>query len=193
MPVLRLLAVRDVSGRPRRDAADPELGKPRRSLIERLSPALLLLAPALPAEGQELQQDLERFRFFTECAPESLSVIVGDDDDEPIGLTEDRVRTMAESRLRAARLYAPEIRGSVATLDLTVVVFRNAYAYNAGIAKRRPDPFATGTSPTRIPLNPDIGTHGGGATGANFIVQNLTETVDRLISDYPRVNGEYCQ
>ena len=188
-----------MSGRPRRDAADPELGKPRRSLIGRLSLALLLIAPAIPAEGQESQQELERFRLFTACAPVSLRVFVGDDDDEPIGLTGDRVRTMAESRLRAARLYTPDL--SAATLDMGIVVFRNAYAYNAVIAKRRPDPFAplsifdpfTGGLPTSGLAIPAIGTHGGGATGANFIMQNLTETVDGLISDYLRVNGEYCQ
>lgn len=191
MPVLRLLAVRDVSGRPKRDAADPELGRPRRSLIERLSLALLLLAPALPAEGQEIQQELEHFLLFTECAPVSLNVFVSDDDDEPIGLTGDRVRTMAESRLRAARLYAPETGDAV--LELIVVVFRNAYAYNANIAKRRPDPVTGGSMPTFTLAVPSVGTHGGGATCANFIMQNLTETVDRLISDYLRVNGEYCQ
>ena len=157
-------------------------------MIDRLSLALLLavllLASALPAEGQ-----VELFEFFTECAPVSLGVLVQDDGDEPIGLTEDRVRTMAESRLRAARLHTPEIVGNAASLYMSVIVLRNAYAYNVHIAKRRSDPFAGVTIPTILMGFPGIGTHGG---DAGFIMQNLTERVDGLISDYLRVNGEYC-
>ena len=156
----------------------------------RMAALILLVLPAL-VEAQD-DNTLERFRFFTECAPVSLGVLVLDDDDEPIGLTEDRVRTMAESRLRAARLYWPEVVDSAATLQLRVTVFRDAYAYNAAIVKRRSDPFTGGTLPTNGISFPDIGTHSGGATAANFIMQSLTEQVDELISDYLRVNEAAC-
>ena len=70
--------------------------------------AALLLASAAPATGQEPTSDVvDQTYFWTACAPLALRVAVQDDDDDPIGLTEDRVRTMAESRLRAARLYTP--------------------------------------------------------------------------------------
>ena len=67
--------------------------------------AALLLVSAVPATGQQPISDLDRAQFYTACVPLGLHVFVEDDDEYPIGLTEDRVRTMAESRLRAARLY----------------------------------------------------------------------------------------
>ena len=50
---------------------------------------------------------LDRFKFFNECRLMDLVVEDYDDDDdaEAIGLTAARIRTLAESRLRAARLY----------------------------------------------------------------------------------------
>ena len=44
------------------------------------------------------QDDLERFELFNNCR--AMAVVVGfsDDDDAPLGLTEDRFSTMAESR-----------------------------------------------------------------------------------------------
>ena len=158
--------------------------------------AVLLLAPALSVEGQgatitadSLAVRLERFHLFTECAPVGLFVAV--DEDNPVGLTEDRVRTMAESRLRAARLYDAGLL-IPARLHLVVSVFRNAYAFTAQIQKERPDPFTLDVLPTGGGAIPHLGTHSAGATGANFIMQGLTEEVDRLISEYLRVNEGYC-
>lgn len=153
--------------------------------------AVLLLAPAVSVEGQEttIPDRIDRFDLFTECAPVELVLSVFDDEDDPVGLTEDRVRTMAESRLRAARLYDAGL--SDARLSLVVTVFRNVFL-NAEIHKTRLDPFTGDALPTgRIPV-PRGGRHGGGATAANFIMQLLTERVDALIGDYLRVNEGYC-
>ena len=48
--------------------------------------------------------DSDRFQLFNECGP--MRLLVEDEADwADIGLTVDRLQTMAESRLRAARLY----------------------------------------------------------------------------------------
>ena len=69
----------------------------------------LALALALAAvwPGHATAQDasgFDRFRLFNECRPMRL-VVEEYDNDAPaaIGLTEARIRTLAESRLRAAR------------------------------------------------------------------------------------------
>ena len=69
----------------------------------------LALALALAAvwPGHATAQDasgFDRFRLFNECRPMRLVVEEYDNDaTAAIGLTEARIRTLAESRLRAAR------------------------------------------------------------------------------------------
>ena len=141
--------------------------------------------------------DAERFEYFTECAPLGLGVLVSGP--ETVGLTEDRVRTMAESRLRAARLYAPELPGAFAVLSLLVfvsgplAVFGMA-AYTALIAKRRFDPITEGTSATAtvdVGLLPRVLAHTSDANGADSIMKSPTERADALVADYLRVNEGY--
>ena len=68
--------------------------------------ALMLGAASLEAQDPPLPRvsDLARFDLFNECAPMGFVVHVQGDTAEEIE-TEERVLTMAESRLRAARLY----------------------------------------------------------------------------------------
>ena len=53
-----------------------------------------------------------------------IAPITGEDAEE-IGLTEDRIRTMAESRLRAAGLWSEKLSTYLA---VGVAVFQEAYA-----------------------------------------------------------------
>ena len=72
---------------------------------------LLTLALALTVwPGHATAQDVsdsDRFQLFNECGP--LDLVVEDYKDNAdwadMGLTVDRLQTMVESRLRAARLY----------------------------------------------------------------------------------------
>ena len=77
-------------------------------------------------------------------------------------------------------------------MELWVNVFRDAYAYNAGIAKRRDDRFTAASNMTAYLKYPRIATYIGGDSSASFIMQDLTETVDDIIGDYRRVNEGYC-
>ena len=75
----------------------------------------------LPAKASAVQPDALLYeRLFTDC--NRVAVLVGVEDEAPsLGLTEPkRLQTMAESRLRAARLYEPE--AAFPSLDIVVEV-----------------------------------------------------------------------
>ena len=91
----------------------------------------LTFALALPLDGQEVT-DRERFELFTECAPVNMIAPITGEEAEEIGLTEDRIRTMAESRLRAAGLWSEKLSTYLA---VGVAVFQEAYAYKVTFTK----------------------------------------------------------
>ena len=175
----------------------------RRNVVGLL--AVLLLAPAVPGEGQEIA-DFERVALFTQCAPVGLFVYVtGDIYDSFETMTEalahqDLIYSMAENRLWRAGLYQPgadsdfypDVSPDV-QMVLLVRVSPTSYAYTGAITKRRYDRFTGGSSlATRLPI-PRIGTHGDGTPDViTSIVEDLTESVDELIGDYLRINEGYC-
>ena len=65
-------------------------------------------APAANAAGQRgaAEEARRRFSLFNECRPMRLVVETLPSAAAEIGLTRERIRTMAESRLRAARLFS---------------------------------------------------------------------------------------
>ncbi len=161
--------------------------------------ALLLVAfPAMaaPLAGQEVPDsvraafdfDSDRFELFAECAPVFLIEYVQGGQAEEIGLTEERVRTMAESRLRAARLYG---RGPP-VLEVTIMTLDDGPAFVRWIelSKRLRDDDMTGLSRSAVTWTSlSIGTHGG---DAGFVMQGLSEQLDAFIGEYLRVNESYC-
>ena len=155
----------------------------------------LSIATTAPVVGQV--DPLEQARYFTECAPVGLGVYVSDDDDELVSLTEDRVRTMAESRLAAARLGPrPVDEETDAVLFLAVTVHSAAYAYNVMPMKRLTDEFTGGTSLYYMHVFPwvdGVGIHSGDEGGASIIMQQLTEHVDDFILTYLQRNEGYCR
>ena len=127
----------------------------------------------------------------TECAPVNMIAPVTGEDAEEIGLTQDRIRTMAESRLRAARLWSEELASTY--LAVGVAVFRGAYAYKVTFSKWVYD--SSGSRHVARTWHrpsaawPAIGTHGG---DAGFIMQLLSEELDAFILEYLRVNEGSC-
>ena len=125
--------------------------------------------------------------LVAECTQTGLAVNGLFDD----RFTRDRVWGMAESRLRAARLYDDSFGANVRSY-LYVSVFRNAFAYTGGIELSMAHPYhgpADGLKWTWSPV-PELGFHNG---DAGFIMQRLTERADVLIGDYLRVNAEACE
>ena len=140
---------------------------------------------AVSAEGTHR----DRFRLFTRCVPLGISVDVQGDEADEIEITEERVRTMAESRLRAARLY--DSREGVPFLAVTILTLDDGPAFVSRIR------LSKWLRDDRTGLEGGIftweslgyGRHGG---DAGFIMQGLSEDLDGFILEYLRVNEGYC-
>ena len=154
-------------------------------MTNRLWLAVLVLASAGHAGGQEVTE--ERFRLFTECAPLRLNVAVApaDPDSDGIGLTEDRVRRMAESRLRAARLYDAE---GEAVVRLYAIYSGFPQVLGLDFWKTLFDPISEEWGVLKV-YEPQ---RYGRSEDAGFFMQSLSEMLDAFIDDYLRVNGEWC-
>ena len=153
---------------------------------------LFTLALALAVwPGHATAQDVsayDRFELFNECRPMDLTVEDYEDDAgwTDIGLTVDRIQTMAESRLRAARLY-----DATAFPILYVNLGVSSSSFSLGV-KYRKVVYDRVSGETNYATTWDIGsvgTHGG---DAGFILQGLSEYLDRFILEYLRVNEDAC-
>ena len=169
--------------------------------------------------------EIQRFRLFNGCRRMKLLVASLDDEAADIGLSEERIKTMAESRLRAARLFidaaalrkkterkeiAMEAQGlsaaligaargvalasyvARACLFVHVNVVGGAFSCDVQFLKRLYDPILglSGKPGTAVTWHVVVtGTHGG---DAGYILQSLSETLDRFLMEYLRVNEEAC-
>ncbi|MCY4375332.1 MAG: hypothetical protein OXC31_16345 [Spirochaetaceae bacterium] len=147
---------------------------------------LALLTDAERFELQELMR--ERFALWTNCAPLLLSVGEVDTSNEA-GLTHGSLQNLAETRLRAARLYGDE--RSPVVLSLYVGVFRAAFTIQLELWKHLADDelsnrrgFATTWSSS------PVGMYGAG--GANYILGVVSQTLDSFLVEYLRVNEDAC-
>ncbi len=104
-----------------------------------------------------------------------------------MGLTEESIRNLVESRLRSARLYNPDPDSTFAHLYISVhivgVTFTISLEYTKLIRILRSDLKVTsGTSITD--------THG---RDASYILSGVSELTDDFLLKYLRVNEEACQ
>lgn len=143
--------------------------------------------------GAATAKGLEHFRFFSSfnlsnnCQPMDLVV-------EPLapvaaemGLTEESIQNLVESRLRSARLYNPDPDSTLAHLyisvDIVGVTFNISLKYTKPIRVLGSDLKVTsGTSITD--------THG---RDASYILSGVSELTDDFLLKYLRVNEEACQ
>ena len=152
---------------------------------------LVLLAAAVwpgHATAQEVS-DFDRFKLFNECRP--MDLVVEDYDDDPdaetIGLTAARIRTLAESRLRAARLY---------DADAATYLYVNIHVEGSGFSLRleyKKLVYDAVSGETRYAATFNIGGTGTHSGDAGFILQGLSEYLDGFILDYLRVNEAACK
>ena len=131
----------------------------------------------------------ERFELFTWCRSLGISVDVQGDRADDIGLTEERVRTMVESRLRAARLYDTDAR--VPFLGVTILTLDDgpAFVNRIQLSKWNRDDMTGLERGTFTWEDLTFGQHGG---DAGFVMQGLSERLDRFVLEYLRVNEDYC-
>ena len=153
---------------------------------------LFTLALALAVlSGHATAQDVsgyDRFRLFNECGPMNLVVEEYKDDADwtDIGLTVDRIQTMAESRLRAARLYDAT---GFPILYVNVNVEARGFSLNVNYRKWLYDPVSDESFDATTWTIGGAGTHRG---DAGFILQGLSEYLDSFILEYLRVNEDAC-
>ena len=132
---------------------------------------------------------LDRFRLYDACRPMALWAPLAADgrEAEEIGLGGEDLRLAAESRLRAARLYAdPDAAKSL--LQVSVSLFGSAFHVKVEYYKKTTD--ASGQPGPSITWQAgSLGVHG---KNADYVVSSLSRLLDRFIAEYLRVNAEDC-
>ena len=141
----------------------------------------------LLAVSQDVSTSLARFRLFNNCEPIRLVVENLPTGAAAIGLTEERVSALAESRLRAARLFSGD---AAEYLYVAVGVVGAAFAVSVSYHKRLFDPVSGEAAYPRTWVSNSFGTHDG---NSGFILQNLSEPLDRFVLEYLRVNEDACR
>ena len=143
-----------------------------------------LPAAAGPSPG------VERFQLYNACRPMPLAVEGLGDDARKIGLAEEALRAVAESRLRAARLYTEALssRADFSTLYVNVNVLGPAFSISVEYHKWVTDEFADGGLAITWDMD-GPGTHG---RDAGYIVSLLSRYLDRFLAAYLRVNEGAC-
>ena len=158
---------------------------------------------------EKLQKDLEEFQkafdgtfeLWNDCKPVNLWITYNGDDTD-INLTEERIRTAVESRLRGARIYADSVEpgniGAWLNFQISIISIKNASDTALGYAYFIQPVLAfqisrLDTTGTAI-LWTDGGLIGyGGDNVDSHILQTVAEQTDHFINEYLRVNTEACK
>ena len=132
------------------------------------------------------------FALWNECAPIDLVVAGLSNEAADIGLTKERIQTLAESRLRAARLYAAAARPYLyVRVGVLVSENRRGGAHNIEVSfmKYLRDSVSEQNGMAQTWNTGGFGTHSG---NAGFLLQQLSEYLDRFVLEYLRVNEAAC-
>ena len=141
-----------------------------------------------PAASQDVPEGYARFQFLNECKPMGLVVNPLPPDGAALSLTQERIRTLAESRLRAARLFSDDLLP--AYLEVNVRVLGLAFAVEIRFSKVLYDPVSNEYWPSETWRNSAFGTHG---RDGDYIMQFLSEKMDQFLVEYLRVNEDACR
>ena len=181
--------------------------------------ATMLLAGYTTARAEETDElslmdmfaKLELFRLWNDCAPVPFGVHIdpGAEIAEKIGLTDERIRTVVESRLRGGRIYGGEasfqdlLKGdrillvNVMLQDLTFSMQAAFYKQVVDLMGMQAAYEAEGESTDPIKFSGSAQTWDRSAFGAydgdsGFILQSLGELTDSFVNSYLRENAEAC-
>lgn len=154
---------------------------------------LVLAAPtSIGAEESEYDRFRDRFQLWNACQPMNLVIESLDDDDVKMGLTHEAITTAVRSRLRAARLYHSESRGTYLYVNVNVLsgeTRARAFSVSVEFKKWLLDPQLDG----RGGFVTTWDTTGVGWGGAAHILSVVSQYTDRFIDEYLRVNESACQ
>ena len=133
---------------------------------------------------------VDRFTLCNACRPMRLVVEDLIKGAKAIGLTRDRLQITAESRLRAARLYTEDYAKSKGTsLYVNVGVVGGAWSLHVEYCKVVSDPVSGETNMAPTWKASSLGTHSG---DPGYIIQALSEELDKFLVEYLRVNEKDC-
>ena len=137
-----------------------------------------------------LGASLEHFRLGGGCKPMRLYVSTFNDASEIGLIKEDLMAAAAESRLRAARLYASSLESTVQELRVDVNVVGPAFNSAVSFAKFMRDP-STGTAGfAAVWERSSVGTHG---RNASYVIGSVSQLLDGFLVEYLRVNETACE
>ncbi len=151
-----------------------------------------VLAVALPSRSAAQADSLNRFRLYNACAQIDLVVADVPEEGDAIGLTRERVQVLAESRLRAARLYDADATPYLyVNVGVLVSDYREQGAYSITLQfnKALYDSASERSGRAVTWQRGRYGMHGG---DAGFIMQNLSERLDHFVLEYLRINEDAC-
>ena len=144
------------------------------------------LAPSVLAQGQPSQY--ERFQLFNDCRPTTVAVGIISINTLAFGVTEERLRADAESRLRDARLHDAYATSSELSIDVDVV--GASFYTNVQFHKRLYDVWTERASLVATWQKLIIGTH---PENSETIVFAVATAIDEFIREYRRVNEPACE
>ena len=150
--------------------------------------AVLACAHPISAASQEIPEGLARFQLFNECRPIYLTVEGLHSDAAAIDLTLERISTLAESRLRAARLFTDYLLRTYLYINVNVSGF--AFSVSVEYHKWLFDQISDETWSARTWNDSTTGRHGG---DGGYIMQTLSESLDLFVLEYLRVNEDACR
>ena len=169
--------------------------------------SLVFVLDATADEGVDNPSD--RFELWNRCEPMPLHVHLNEEA-VAIGMTEEAVMIAVRSRLRAARLYLPEpelfdwenvskgmpleefmqrLEYEASGLHVYIWIARSTFSQSVEYRKRVTDEASEVRSFVATWADGSFGTHG---RDPGFILQSISETTDRFIDEYLRVNDLAC-
>ena len=159
---------------------------------------LLVCAGAIlpPTEVVAIQPDTLLYeRLFTDCSRVAVLVDV-EDDARSLELAEPkRLQTMAESRLRAARLYEPE--APFPSLDIVVEAVAgdtaSIYHLSVKLVRSMRNPLTDRTVSVVTWRRGMYGSFTNRAVPSDSVSADASDMIDELIRDYLRVNEASCE
>ena len=158
-----------------------------------LTAGWLLAGAGLAQEPPASPDFTDVFELWNECKP--ITLVVGHISPAVLDLTKERFQTLAESRLRVARLYSTTFEAKLPFLEVAIgvpfsedrrsgafVVYVSFYKYlhdDASDSAWYAETWATASY--------------GNSGDADYILQTVSEQLDQFILEYLRVNETACR
>ncbi len=157
----------------------------------------LLAGAGLAQEPPASLSSIDAFDLWNECEPIRLIVEGLPDDAADIDLTKERIQTLAESRLRAARLYDAaalhDYHSPYLYVRVSVLVYAKipSGALNIDVSFQRYLFNAAGSS--GFAATWEAGSFGMHLGSADYIMVHVSKQIDLFILEYLRVNETACR